>query len=242
MTSQAGPNEPAPLIIEDLRKSYPSPEGDLVVLAGIDLVMNPGESLAITGPSGSGKSTLLHIVGGLDSPTSGQISLAGISVASLSPAEKASYRNRSVGFVFQDHHLLSQCTILENVLLPTLPAGSASTESIDRARSLIDRVGLSSRIGHRPAELSGGERQRVAIARALINHPRLLLCDEPTGNLDRANAQRMGELLLDLARESSAILMVVTHSPELAQSLPKQCELRDGLLIPTNNDKLRGSS
>jgi lipoprotein-releasing system ATP-binding protein len=187
--------------------------------------------LAITGPSGSGKSTLLHIIGGLDTPTGGQVLVEGDAVARLTPAALARYRNRSVGFVFQDHHLLPQCTVLENVLLPTLPAGGAEEGVIARGRSLIERVGLAHRIGHRPAQLSGGERQRVAIARALINQPRLLLCDEPTGNLDRANADRIGQLLRELARETSALLIVVTHSMELADSMARRLELRDGRLV-----------
>ncbi|MBY0585702.1 ABC transporter ATP-binding protein [bacterium] len=240
MTSQPVPKEPVTLAISRLRKSYPSADGELVVLAGIDLEMKSGQALAITGPSGSGKSTLLHIVGGLDVATSGQVLLGDRSIADLAPAALAEYRNRFVGFVFQDHHLLPQCTVLENVLIPTLPAGGANEETIERARGLVDRVGLSSRIGHRPAQLSGGERQRVAIARALINSPPLLLCDEPTGNLDRPNALRIGQLLISLAQDFNAILMIVTHSAELAESLPQQGELRDGFLVPMTTISSQG--
>lgn len=231
MTEHSGPVGPTTLGVKELRKSFPSAEGDLVVLAGIDLELAGGDALAITGPSGSGKSTLLHIIGGLDTPTAGSVTVGNVDIAALSPVELARYRNRSVGFVFQDHHLLPQCTVLENVLLPTLPAGGADEARVQRAKSLIQRVGLTGRISHRPAQLSGGERQRVAIARALINEPSLLLCDEPTGNLDRANAEKIGQLLVDLARESKAILIVVTHSADLARTLPSQSELLDGKLV-----------
>jgi lipoprotein-releasing system ATP-binding protein len=231
MTDHPRPAGPTTLRVNDLRKSYPSAEVDLVVLAGVDLKLAGGDALAITGPSGSGKSTLLHIIGGLDTPTAGSVTVGNVDIATLSPVELARYRNRSVGFVFQDHHLLPQCTVLENVLLPTLPAGGADEARIERAKVLVERVGLTGRIGHRPAQLSGGERQRVAIARALVNEPSLLLCDEPTGNLDRTNAERIGQLLVELASESKAILIVVTHSAELARTLPSQKELLDGKLV-----------
>ena len=220
------------LRLRGLKKSYRTTGGELTVLEGVDLDLEGGDQLAITGPSGSGKSTLLHIVGGLDLPTAGTIDIDGRSLAELSSRDLADYRSRSVGFVFQDHHLLPQCTVLENVLVPTLAVGGASRERIDRARWLIDRVGLGHRLTHRPAELSGGERQRVAIARALVNGPKLLLCDEPTGNLDRTNAERIGDLLLQLAQDSRAILIVVTHSLELAGKLKLRMELLDGRLVP----------
>jgi lipoprotein-releasing system ATP-binding protein len=209
---------------------YPTVDGELVILDGIDLDLTGGDELAIVGPSGSGKSTLLHLIGGLDQPTSGTIEVDGRGLAELAGRALALYRNTSVGFVFQDHHLLPQCTALENVLIPTLPTGGASKDRLDRARWLIDRVGLAGRVRHRPSELSGGERQRVAIARALVNHPKLLLCDEPTGNLDQVQATRVGELLIDLASESQAILMIVTHSAELAGRLKRRMELRAGRL------------
>ncbi|MBX9652231.1 ABC transporter ATP-binding protein [bacterium] len=218
--------------IRGLKKSYRTTGGELTVLDGIDLDLEGGDELAITGPSGSGKSTLLHIIGGLDTPTAGTIDIDGRSLAELSSRDLADYRSHSVGFVFQDHHLLPQCTVLENTLIPTLAAGGATRERIDRARWLVERIGLGHRLTHRPAELSGGERQRVAIARALVNGPKLLLCDEPTGNLDRANAERIGDLLIQLAQDSRAILIVVTHSLELAAKLKIRMELIDGRLAP----------
>lgn len=220
------------LRLRGLKKSYRTTGAELTVLDGIDLDLEGGDQLAITGPSGSGKSTLLHIIGGLDTPTAGTIDIDGRSLAELSSRELADYRSHSVGFIFQDHHLLPQCTVLENTLIPTLAAGGATRERIDRARWLVERIGLGHRLTHRPAELSGGERQRVAIARALVNGPKLLLCDEPTGNLDRSNADRIGDLLIQLGQDSRAILIVVTHSLELAAKLRIRMELIDGRLAP----------
>lgn len=221
-----------------LRKTFDTGGGPVEVLAGIDLDLAAGDQWAVTGPSGSGKSTLLHLLGGLDRPTAGTISIDGRSLAELSSRELAEYRNRSVGFVFQDHHLLPPCTVIENVLIPTLASGGATPAKIDRARQLIERVGIGHRLDHRPAQLSGGERQRVAIARALINEPRLLLCDEPTGNLDQATAQRVADLLLELAGETQAILIVVTHSLELARRLERHMDLVGGTLVsaPSANE------
>jgi lipoprotein-releasing system ATP-binding protein len=218
------------LRVEGLRKTYPSAGEDLVVLDGLELEIGAGGSLAITGPSGCGKSTLLHVLGALDPPTSGRVELDGQDPYSLSSREVSRFRNRKVGFVFQDHHLLPQCTVLENVLVPTLVGGGATPEAVAWARSLLERVGLSARIEHLPAALSGGERQRVAISRALIQRPALLLCDEPTGDLDRANASRVGDLLLDLHADLQNILIVVTHSRELAERFPRRAELREGRL------------
>ncbi len=200
------------------------------ILRGVDLVMARGDALAITGPSGSGKSTLLYILGALDSPTSGRVTLAGQQPFGLNEAEQARFRNSQVGFIFQDHHLLPQCSVLENVLIPMLAGRGADSEAELRARELLQRVGLADRLSHRPAQLSGGERQRVAVCRSLINEPILLLADEPTGNLDRATAESVGSLLLDLNREQNTLLVCVTHSQELATRFPRHCVLKDGQL------------
>jgi lipoprotein-releasing system ATP-binding protein len=219
------------LQVRQLCKDYPTRSGPLPVLRGIDLDLHAGEALAVTGPSGSGKSTLLHLLGTLDRPTSGTVRLAGQDPFALAEPALADFRNRHIGFVFQEHYLLPQCSVLENVLLPTLVGPRNGAEDPERwARQLLDRVGLSARLDHRPAELSGGERQRVAVARALIHHPVLLLADEPTGNLDRHNAEAVGRLLLDLHRQEQTLLIVVTHSAELAHLFPRQMEMSDGRL------------
>ena len=220
------------LAVQNLAKDYATRSGPLAILRGINLALNRGDSLAVTGPSGSGKSTLLHILGTLDNPTSGTVSLEGTDPFALPEAELAAFRNRRIGFVFQDHHLLPQCSVLENVLIPTLvnrETKPADTEAY--ARVLLDRVGLGSRLEHRPAELSGGERQRVAVARSLVLKPTLLLADEPTGNLDRTNAQAVGELLLELHRQENTILVVVTHSADLAKLFASRMEMNDGTLV-----------
>ena len=216
------------LKVADLSKDYPTPRGALRVLNGVSFDMAPGDAAAIMGPSGSGKSSLLYILGGLEPPTSGTVTLDGRNPFQLSPTDLAAFRNKEIGFVFQDHCLLPQCTVLENVLIPTLV--SPLKEDTDRARQLVGQVGLSDRIDHRPAELSGGERQRVAIARALVRGPRLLLCDEPTGNLDRAAADNVASVLLDLHRLKQTILIVVTHSAQLAEKLPVRFDLIDNQL------------
>ena len=213
-----------------LTKSYPTPSGPLNVLRDVNLEANRGEALAIMGPSGSGKSTLLHILGTLDAPTSGSVHLAGKDPFALPERALADFRNRNVGFVFQDHHLLPQCSVLENVLIPTLVNREGRADAELWGMQLLARVGLSDRLDHRPAELSGGERQRVAVARALIRHPLLLLADEPTGNLDRHSAQAVAKLLLDLHRQEQNMLIVVTHSLELAQLFPQRMEMVDGTL------------
>jgi lipoprotein-releasing system ATP-binding protein len=221
------------LFASRLAKEYPTRSGALVVLRDVNLSLERGEALAILGPSGSGKSTLLHILGTLDRPTSGSVSLEGADPFALSERELADFRNRRIGFVFQDHHLLPQCSVLENVLVPTLVSEHtqpAETESY--ARRLLERVGLGDRLDHRPAEISGGERQRVAVARALVLKPVLLLADEPTGNLDRKNARAVGDLLLELHREENNILVVVTHSGELAGAFPRRSEVNEGTLTP----------
>jgi lipoprotein-releasing system ATP-binding protein len=220
------------LSVSHLCKDYPTRSGPLAVLRDVCFDLQPGEALAVMGPSGSGKSTLLHILGTLDQPTSGTVRLEGLDPLALPERELADFRNRHIGFVFQDHYLLPQCSVLENVLIPTLAAKADRQAAEQWARQLLQRVGLSERLDHRPAELSGGERQRVAIARALIHHPRLLLADEPTGNLDRRTAHTIGKMLLDLHREEKTILVVVTHSTELAQMLPAARELVDGQLNP----------
>jgi lipoprotein-releasing system ATP-binding protein len=220
------------LIASRVAKEYPTRSGPLTVLRDVNLSLNRGEALAIMGPSGSGKSTLLHLLGTLDQPSAGQITLENIDPFALPERELAAFRNQRIGFVFQDHHLLPQCSVLENVLVPSLVSRETEPkESESYARQLLDRVGLASRLDHRPAELSGGERQRVAVARALVLKPVLLLADEPTGNLDRKNAQAVGELLIDLHRQENNILVVVTHSADLARLFPARSEVNDGTLI-----------
>ena len=245
-----GPGNEDPLIeLVSVAKRYGN--ATTPVLAGIDFRLYPGESVAIVGPSGSGKTTLLNLVGGLDHPSEGQVYLCGRGLSGLGEKELAGIRAREIGFVFQLHHLLPQCTALENVLIPTLaitgaglkspstrrqspaPAGeSRQTDTTDdRARRLLARVGLSHRLTHFPGTLSGGERQRVAVARALINAPKLVLADEPTGSLDRAAAESMADLLLDLNREEGVALLVITHSMSLAGRMSRVIEIRDGSLL-----------
>jgi len=220
------------LQVHNLCKDYPTRSGPLSVLREASFELRRGEALAVMGPSGSGKSTLLHILGTLDRPTTGTVRLEGKDPFALSERDLADFRNRHIGFIFQDHHLLPQCSVLENVLIPTLVVRDGSTDVEKWARELLDRVGLSDRLEHRPAELSGGERQRVAVARALVQHPILLLADEPTGNLDRRSAQAVGQLLLDLHRQEQTVLVVVTHSLELARTFPSIVEMMDGNLQP----------
>jgi lipoprotein-releasing system ATP-binding protein len=218
------------LAVNNITKEFPTRAENLVVLRGASLELSSGQNLAILGPSGSGKSTLLYIIGTLDRPSSGSIQLRGSDPFALNEPQLADFRNEQIGFVFQDHYLLPQCSVLENVLLPTIAQPNAGAEFIDRAKMLIERVGLSGRIDHRPAELSGGERQRVAVARALIRKPILLLADEPTGNLDRTTAASVGRLLLDLERGEQTMLIFVTHSLELASLFDRRLELDDGRL------------
>lgn len=218
------------LAVEHLSKQFPTRTDPLVVLRDVSFTLADGKNVAVVGPSGSGKSTLLNLIGTLDSPTSGRVLLDEQDPAGLDEPSLARFRSRKVGFVFQDHYLLPQCSVLENVLVPTIATGRTSPEQADRARVLIDRVGLNDRRDHRPGELSGGERQRVALARALVNRPRLLLADEPTGNLDRATAQRIGELLLELQQQENMMLVVATHSARLATLMNRQLELTEGRL------------
>ena len=217
------------LKVENLSKEYDTPNGPLRILSNISFDLEPGAAISIMGPSGSGKSTLLYILGALEPPSSGLVSLDGLNPFSLKPKELAAFRNRQLGFIFQDHCLLPQCSVIENVLTPTL-VSERNGDVTTRARDLLKRVGLAERFDHRPAQLSGGEKQRTALARALIMKPRLLLCDEPTGNLDQKSANVVADLLLEVLRDSDTSLIVVTHSPELAGRCPRKFELRDGRL------------
>tara|TARA_R110002111_G_scaffold254461_2_gene320106 strand:- start:9570 stop:10262 length:693 start_codon:yes stop_codon:yes gene_type:complete len=219
------------LIVRELTKEFSIAAESLPILAGVNLVLNRGDALAITGPSGSGKSTLLYILGVLDQPTSGEVIQFGQNPFELSTKQQAEFRNQNIGFIFQDHHLMPQFSVLENVLIPTMVYQGATSDAEDRARHLLERVGLHDRMHHRPAQISGGERQRVAVCRALINNPRLLLADEPTGNLDRSNTESIGKLLLEINQEQNTVLICVTHSSDLAALFPKHQGLRDGLLV-----------
>jgi lipoprotein-releasing system ATP-binding protein len=216
------------LTVSNVGKEYPTPRGPLAVLSGVTFSLAPGEAAAITGPSGSGKSSLLYILGALEPPSSGEITLGGQNPFTLPARGLADFRNGQIGFVFQDHCLLPQCTVLENVLLPTLVASDNGQDEGRHARTLLEQVGLSPRLEHRPGELSGGEKQRVAIARALIRRPRLVLCDEPTGNLDQVSATADSSLLLDLHKTQHNILIVVTHSERLAAQFPIRFDLSEG--------------
>lgn len=218
------------LQLTELTKEYPAPHGSLPILSGVSLTLNRGDAASIVGPSGSGKSTLLYILGALEPPTSGTVTLDGRNPYTLPEKELAAFRNKQIGFVFQDHCLLPQCSVLENVLIPTLVAESQAGVS-ERARTLLEQVGLADRLDHRPGELSGGEKQRVAIARALIREPLLLLCDEPTGNLDQNSANAVASLLFDLHRARNTILVVVTHNLELAAKFPIRLELTGRRLV-----------
>jgi lipoprotein-releasing system ATP-binding protein len=203
------------------------------VLTDVSFTLSPGDAAAITGPSGSGKSTLLYMLGALEPPSTGEITLSGRNPFTLSPADVADFRNTEIGFVFQDHCLLPQCSVLENVLVPTLVARKGDHDSsgdAHRALACLDQVGLRERLDHRPGELSGGEKQRVAIARALVRQPKVVLCDEPTGNLDQASASTVASLLLDLHARQRNILIVVTHSERLAAQFPIRFEIADGRL------------
>ena len=207
--------------LSQIAKVYSTAAGQLPVLEAVDLRILPNDRVSIVGPSGSGKSTLLHILGLLDTPTSGTMEFDGQWPLELNESAQARFRNEKIGFIFQDHCLLPQCTVLENVLAPTL-VGKPDPSAKDRAQELLRRVGLTSRILHRPAELSGGEKQRVAIARALIRKPQLLLCDEPTGNLDERTATEVTDLLIELQHEAGNIIVIVTHSKTLAQKMDRQ--------------------
>jgi lipoprotein-releasing system ATP-binding protein len=222
---------PPMLEVSRIGKTYPTPRGQLSILSDVSFSLRRGDAAAIMGPSGAGKSTLLYILGGLEQPSSGMVTLDGRNPFALSEKELAAFRNQAIGFIFQDHCLLPQCSVMENVLVPTLVSRDGAGY-VERARELLAQVGLSDRLEHRPAELSGGEKQRVALARALIRKPLLLLCDEPTGNLDQAAADVVAALLLELHRRQETILIVVTHSAELAARFPLRYELRNANLHP----------
>jgi len=227
----SGPGTQAGLRVAGLVKEYPAPGGALRVLRGLSFELEPGASLVVLGASGSGKTTLLSLLGGLEPPSAGSIRLNGIEPAALDPAGLAAYRAAHVGFVFQEHHLLPQCTALENVLLGLLARGRVGAEGLARARALLAEVGLAERERHRPAALSGGERQRVALARALVKQPGLVLADEPTGNLDRNTARSVGRLLAGLGALGGASLVLATHDLELAALFPRRARLEEGVLI-----------
>jgi len=212
---------------ENLSKEYSTPAGPLRIVSDVSLTLAPGSAVSIMGPSGSGKSTLLYMLGALEPPSSGTVTLKGQNPFLLSAKELAAFRNQQIGFVFQDHCLLPQCSVIENVLTPTMVAVSANGEPTRRATELLKQVGLGERLDHRPAQLSGGEKQRAALARALIMKPQLLLCDEPTGNLDQKSAEIVADLLLETHQNAETILIVVTHSKELAARFPQRFELKN---------------
>jgi len=218
------------LNVSSVGKQYPTPRGPLTVLSDVSFTLSPGDAAAITGPSGSGKSSLLYMLGALEPPSQGTITLDAQNPFDLGATALADFRNSRIGFVFQDHCLLPQCSVLENVLVPTLVAKNGSDEAAARARACLEQVGLGARLDHRPGELSGGEKQRAAIARALVRQPRLVLCDEPTGNLDQASASVVASMLLDLHARQRNILIVVTHSERLAGQFPIRFDISDGRL------------
>lgn len=220
------------LEVAGVEKTFPAAAGSFHALADVSLVLEPGGRLAVMGPSGSGKSTLLAILGGLEPPTAGTVRLDGVDPYALDAAGRAHYRNRRVGFVFQDHHLLAGCTALDNVVLPALAAGRVTADVSARAARLLERVGLGGRATHLPEELSGGERQRVAVARALVLAPRLVLADEPTGQLDARTAAAVADLLVELVAETGGMLVVVTHADTIAARVGTVRRLVDGRLAP----------
>lgn len=215
----------------NVTKTYRKDGSSVEVLRGVDLIVKEGETMAILGSSGAGKSTLLHVLGTLEPPTSGEISYFGKNVAAFSSEKVSRFRNREIGFIFQFHYLLQEFTALENVLMPALIAGEDRPKYEERAKSLLEEVGLSHRLTHRPAELSGGEQQRVALARALVMHPRLLLADEPTGNLDSANAQKVKDLFLRLSQSRGITIALVTHDEEIAKDFSRHLVMKDGKIL-----------
>ena len=216
------------LVTKNLHKTYQMGRNSVSVLRGIDLEVNEAQIVAIVGPSGVGKSTLLHILGTLDRPSEGSVTIEGMDVFKFDEKKLADFRNRTVGFIFQFHHLMPEFTALENVMMPGLIAGKPKKRISDRAKSLLTQVGLEHRVNHRPGELSGGEMQRVAVARALMNDPKLVFADEPSGNLDRAASDALHELLWNLSRKDKRTLIIVTHNHELAENADKVVEIFDG--------------
>ena len=221
--------------VKSLTKQFPTPTGSLQILDGIDVVIQPENNLAVIGPSGSGKSTFLHIVGTLDHPSGGEISILGQDPSVLNEHQLAEFRNQNIGFVFQDHHLLPQLTARENVVIPAIAQGKANRSHQDRAAELLTSVGLKDRMDHRPNQLSGGERQRVAVARALMNEPKIILADEPTGSLDQVNAEAIGELLLELQKQHALTLVCVTHNDDLAKRFDQTFRLEQGKFVDVNS-------
>ena len=226
-------NETPLLQLENISREFPSAKNGepLRVLHELSLEIGCGESIAVVGPSGCGKSTLLNIIGTLDQPTTGKVTLDGQDLNTLNGNALAALRNRKIGFIFQSHHLLPQCTVMENVLVPTLAHGQATATDEERGQRLLERVDLGERLAHRPGQLSGGERQRVAVVRALINQPKLLLADEPTGALDQTTADKLGQLLVELNQEENVTLITVTHSGNLANRMARTMELLDGQFV-----------
>jgi len=218
-----------------LAKSYTDAHSTLHVLRDIDLTIRQGEQIAIMGASGSGKSTLLHLLGGLDTPTGGQIRIDGTPIERLNAVQLGRLRNRALGFIYQFHHLLPEFTALENVAMPLLVRGVSAAKASDEAARMLDRVGLSGRLTHKPGELSGGERQRAAVARALVTRPVCVLADEPTGNLDRKNADQVYDLMLELNREFSTSYLVVTHDPQIAERMDRIMVLNDGYIAENSS-------